>query len=117
MTSKVEFTDPPPTHTKTVRYDWDQITAQLRAHPMQWAQIAKQGKESTANAIREGKVSGIHPSNGYEVTARDTKRDAKPRTADIFVRYNPEKDQALTAKERRAAVAAVRKKEKENQDG
>lgn len=116
-TRKAEFTEPPTKGRKTVRYNWEAITAQLREHPIEWARIAKQGKESTANAIREGKVSGIHPSNGYEVMAAETKRNAKPRTADIFVRYNPETDTTLTAKERKAAMAAVRRAEKEKQDG
>jgi hypothetical protein len=112
MTSDIEFTQPPTSGRKTVRYDWDAITAKLRQRPGEWALLAKQGKESTANAMREGKTSGFHPANGFEVTVADTNRDARPRTTDIYVRYNPEMDTGLTAK---AAMAQVRKQQKEKQ--
>lgn len=91
--SDIQFGDPP---FKRVRYDWKAIADQLRERPMEWACVFEQGPISTANAVRQGSVKLLAPDLGFEVTTTNNQRDPK-RTCDLWVRYNPDKEDGLKA--------------------
>lgn len=114
MSKGMTFTDPPASHRRTRRHNWEEITPLLRENPGRWLLFAEQEKVSVYNAIKGGKIKSIHPKDGYEVTsANNSPLTAKPRVADLYLRYNPEADENLTVKEKEAAMRAVRKAEKE----
>lgn len=83
------------------KYDWPAIAERLRAKPMEWGNLFKQGPVSVVNAIRQGAVAELHPNLGFEVTTENNHREA-PRLADLYIRYNPEKESAVRAAVREA---------------
>lgn len=93
----------PPVPTQ---YDWVAIADILRADPMEWHNIFRQGRTSVVNAIRQGNVGDVHPTLGFEITTTNNKRGT-PRTCDLYMRYNRDKEQDLTA-----ALRAAREKGK-----
>lgn len=81
----VDFGKQPPDRE---RYDWDAIALQLRQHPGEWALVFEHGKTSIANALRQGSITAIDPSNGFEIrTANNTR--APDRTCTLWLRWNP----------------------------
>lgn len=57
------------------RYNWDDITAQLKAKPGEWAIIEAEGAKGTNSAaqatsrnIRNGRIKGIEPGEFDAVT-------------------------------------------------
>lgn len=62
---------------------WQEIAAELRAHPGEWARIVKQGSSQLAVAIRKGLYTAFRPPEHWEVTVRDVKSSR----ADIYLRY------------------------------
>jgi hypothetical protein len=103
----------PPTKNKRVVYDWEAIYADLRANPGDWALLREDGTISTYNAVTQGKVKTFHPSMGIEMRTANNNFKVSPRTCDLYVRYNPDKDEGLTAKEVEAAWRLHRKNQKE----
>lgn len=88
------------------QYDWVSLANMMRERPNEWLKIFTQGRTSVANAIRQGSVGDVHPTLGFEVMTRNNKRGT-PRTCDLYLRYNPDKEQDLTA-----ALREARKKAK-----
>lgn len=86
------------------RYDWSTIAATARAEPMQWFCVFKAGRVSKVNAIRQGKVSPLHPDLGFEVTTTHNLR-GQPRLCDLYIRHNPSRVKELTV-----AIQSTRKK-------
>lgn len=114
MTKDLKFTEPPAAHRRDARrYDWDAVLAQLKANPTKWALLGEGERISIYNAIRGGKISNFHWSMGVEVTSANNDLTASPRTADIYVRYNPEGDTSLTVKQREQIMREARKAERE----
>lgn len=84
--STITFKNPP----VSTRYDWRAIAEQLRAQPMEWANIFEHGRTSLVNALRAGKIVALHPDLGFEITTTNNTRDL-PRTCDLYMRFNPDK--------------------------
>ena len=87
--AKVEFGQPPP--KRTSRYDWEKIAEKLRANPGEWARIFENDLTSLATAIRIYGIKALRPDRGFEVRTSNNKRGT-PRTCDLWLRYNPERD-------------------------
>jgi hypothetical protein len=87
-----------------VRYNWASIANQLRAEPMVWFNVFKDGRVAVSNAVKQGHVADVHPDLGFEVSTTNNKRTS-PRTCDMYLRYNPEHQSDL-----RAVLTASRKK-------
>lgn len=85
--NSVDFDRSPPAKA---RFDWDAISQQLRAHPMQWAMVFEHGKVSVANAVRQGSINAVHPDYGFEVRTSDNVR-GEVRTCTLWLRFNPDK--------------------------
>jgi hypothetical protein len=86
----VKFKEPPPRRESP--YDWDKIAEELRKQPMEWGLIFEGDKTSLATAIRIFGIKALRPDKGFEVrTANNIK--GHPRTCDLYLRYNPEKDE------------------------
>jgi hypothetical protein len=92
---------PPP--KRTLRWDWTQIAATLRAAPGEWHLIFEGGPASTAAALKRGKMSAIRPSEFEFRTANHT-RHANPRTCDLWLRFVGDPEQ----RESRDAAASDR---------
>jgi hypothetical protein len=90
-----------------IQYDWRAIAAQLRTRPMEWAKIFAADRVSVVNAIRLGQVEPVRPSLGFEVKTTNNKRGI-PRTCDLWMRYNPDKVDSMSA----VVIAAKKKREK-----
>jgi len=115
MKDAVEFTEPPEKYRKRVAYDWDTIYANLKANPGQWAWL-NPGHVATVGtyvAVTQGKIKNFQPSMGIEMRTSDNDYNAKPRTCNLWARYNPDLDESLTVKERQQAWREIRKAEKE----
>lgn len=111
----LKFTDPPTKWSKRNRYDWDKIYPELRENPGEWALLGERGTVSTYNAVTQGKISNFHPSMGVEIRTANNDLNATPRTCDLFVRYNPDKDESLTVKEREKMWVQYRKNRREKE--
>jgi hypothetical protein len=116
VSKDLTFTDPPTAYRREKVYDWEKIYAELRGWPGKWALLDEQGKVSIHNAIKGGKISNFHPNLGVESMTANTDTTSKPRRADIYVRYNPDNDTSITAKEREKMWILGRKKDKEMKD-
>lgn len=113
MSEQPRFAEPPDRYRKRKVYDWDQTYALIKGNPGQWLVLAEPGYVSTYNAITQRKVSNFHPDMGIEMRTSDNDLSASPRTATIWVRYNPDYDTSLTVKEREKVWVQIRKIEKE----
>lgn len=87
--STVRFKEPPPVREQ--RYDWEKIAAKLRKNPGEWAEIFQNDVTSLATAIRIRGIKALHPDKGFEVRTTNNKKGS-PRTCDLWLRYNPERD-------------------------
>lgn len=94
----------PPDRPK--QYPWAAIAAELRKHPGEWALIFEGDRSSVVIAIRQGAVGDVHPDLGFETSTRNNKRGT-PRTCDLYMRYNPDRETSLTG-----VLLESRKKEK-----
>lgn len=92
----MRFVDPPNSKAVMGRwsYDWLDVGRKLRANPGEWLLLDEEARLSVASAIRQGSIKDFHPTQGFEVTVRNTQRKATPPTCTIYVRYNPEKEKA-----------------------
>lgn len=110
------FTDPP-SRGKRTAYDWESIYARLREHPGEWLWLTRShtGYISTYNAVMQGSIKSFRPEMGIEMRTANNDFKVSPRTCDIFVRYQPERDEALTREERAAAVRLMRKRAREKE--
>lgn len=89
----MKFIDPPKRpRMSRWSYDWIAVRRQLVSRPNEWAVLDENGKTSIATAIRGGKITGMKPIDGIEVTQTHTNRSVKPNTCSIYLRYTPEKD-------------------------
>lgn len=88
--TKVSFKeDPPPRRDR--RYHWEQIAAQLRAHPGEWAKVFDDDKNSIVTAIRQQKVKPMRSDVGIEI--RTSNNVVHPvRRCTLWARYVPESD-------------------------
>lgn len=84
----IEFVDSVPRDNHR-RYNWDNITAQLKAKPGDWAIIEAEGAKGTNSAaqatsrnIRNGRIKGIAPGEYDSVT----------RGSVVYARYIGKKD-------------------------
>ena len=83
--------EPPPARK---RRDWGPVVKQLRRKPEKWHLVIENCKVSVIQAIRQGSVSALLPSKGFEVRQGNTHRpDDGPKRADLYLRYVPENDQ------------------------
>lgn len=110
MSDEYTFVDRPPARGK---YDWEYIYELIRSRPGAWLRLVEGGKISTYNAVTGGRVTTFTPEMGVEMMTRNNQYKVRPRTCDIYVRYNPEKDQSLTVKQREQILREMRKREKE----
>ena len=74
------------------RYPWDEIAEELRTRPMEWAKIYEQDRATVATAIRAGSIAAVHPDLGFESQTRNNTRGTGTRTCDLYLRWNPEKE-------------------------
>lgn len=89
----VEFDQPLPRRSNQ-QYDWPKIAEDLIAHPMEWGKVFEEGKVSTVNALRQGSIRILSPELGFEIRTRNNVR-GPIRTCQLWMRYNPEKDNAI----------------------
>lgn len=110
------FTDPP-NKGKRVTYDWQKIYALIRENPGEWLWLnpGHTATISTYNAVAQGSIKNFRPDMGVEMRTANNDFKAKPRTCDLYVRYNPTLDVALTYREREVIERQIRKNEKEKQ--
>lgn len=113
MNTELRFTDLPTKHQRRRTFDWDAIYTELRDHPAQWALISERGNISTYNAIKQGKIKNFNPKIGVEVKTANNDFTVSPRTCDLYARYNPDLDEALTMKECEKVWRKVRRAERE----
>jgi hypothetical protein len=92
------------TPPERLRFNWAKIAEQLRADPMEWYVVFKDGRASVYEAVRQGNVADVHPDLGFETETFNNKRTS-PRTCDMYIRYNPDRQSDL-----RAVLTASRKK-------
>lgn len=111
----LSFVDPPEKFRRRRAYEWTAILAALKDNPGEWALLAEGGMHSTYTAVTQGKTSAFHPSLGVEMRTANNDMTTKPRTCDLYARYNPDLDQALTVKERQAAWRRFRANQKEKE--
>lgn len=69
-------------------YDWAAIAVQLRSRPGEWARIFDSDRISLVNAIRQGSVSPLDPTLGFEVLTRNNVR-SPIRKCSLYMRWNP----------------------------
>lgn len=81
--AEVTWEDPP---LGRGRYDWNQIAAQLRANPGQWAKVFEFDRTSVVNAVRQGSVRVLSPELGFEVKTRNNVR-GPVRMCSMFMRW------------------------------
>lgn len=86
--STVTWGESPP---ESAQFDWAAIASEVKSRPMAWAKIADNVRISVINAARQGSISTIHPSRGFEVRTTNNTQEA-PRTATLFIRWNPDKE-------------------------
>lgn len=81
----------PPSQTS---YDWEAIAAKAKRRPGKWALVDKGHPVplSKVSSIRQGTTRPLSPELGFEITQRNTDKDAK--TCTLYVLYNPDKDRS-----------------------
>lgn len=94
MTPDMEWETPPPAS----RYNWEEVSATLRANPTAWLKIFDDGPVSVVNAIRQGQVRHLSPvrpgrhatidQEGFEVRTRNN-RTGPPRMCTLYLRWVP----------------------------
>lgn len=91
----MKFVEPP--HRKAIMgkwsYDWIAIRTKIRERPNEWLLVAEGAKISVANAIRQGSIKDFSPKDGYVITTVNNDRTVVPATCDLYVKYDPEKDE------------------------
>lgn len=88
------WSDPPP---RPQRYDWETIAIRLRRKPEKWYKVFEQDRASLAVALRQGSITAMRPTEGFEFRTSNSTRDTKPRTCTLHARYVPDRD--MTKKE------------------
>lgn len=71
------------------KYDWHAIADVLRSKPGTWAKIFDDDRVSIVNALRQGSVRVLAPSEGYEVRTRNNVRYPERRCT-LYMRWNPD---------------------------
>lgn len=77
------------------RPDWSEVAVTLRKNPMEWLKVYTDGRATWANAIGRGRVRALRPDLGFELRTADNQR-TDPRTCTLYMRFNPDKADALT---------------------
>jgi hypothetical protein len=73
--------------------NWTEVAEQCRANPGEWHLVAEDAPHSFYVSVRQGGVTAVRPSVGFEVTTRNNHRDEDGRRrADLYLRYNPKED-------------------------
>lgn len=85
----------PPQGRERAPYDWSKIAKKCKANPGEWLLIFTEDKTSYVTAIRINGIKALRPGDGFEVRTRNNKRGT-PRTCELWLRYNPEKDRSKT---------------------
>ena len=83
--------DPPPPRGPS--YDWASIADALRSKPGEWLKVFEEDRASLVTAIRQGSISALRPTRGFEVRTTNNNRRESPRLCTLYVRYNPDADQ------------------------
>jgi len=87
----LRFVDPP----LLTSYDWDWVSAKLRANPGRWAQLGDHPVPySVISAVRQGKITRMRPSDGFKVRSRNIHNDEEGvRVADLYLRFDEPEDE------------------------
>jgi hypothetical protein len=87
----MEWKEPPPDgrgHGGTRRHRWRPIAEELRAHPGEWACLARAMPSGAALAAR---INGGHacwgPPDTFEAVTRSVIQEDGRRTYDLYARY------------------------------
>ncbi len=105
----VQFTDPPPKGG----IKWEPVVAALKARPGKWALVFEAARISIPNAIRNQSIRDLRKDAGFEIRTSNESRATGARTADVYLRYNPNNDSGLSGHERRSAIAEFNKNTEE----
>lgn len=104
----VQFIDPPPKDGEK----WGPVVAALKSRPGKWALVLEGTRLSIPNAIRNQSIRVLRKDAGIEIRTSNETR-TPPRTADVYLRYNPNLDSGLSGHERRTAIAEFDQNTKE----
>lgn len=96
----VDFSKPLPRRMNQT-HNWDAVAEGLRSTPNEWGVVAEVIKSSTVNAIRQGSVRALAPELGFEIRTRNNVREPE-RTCQLWMRYNPSKDDQVRSAIRRS---------------
>ena len=82
----LHFVDPPMLSS----YDWQAVSKKLRDNPGRWAQLGDHPiPMSVINAVRQGSVTALRPTDGFKVRSRAiTTDDEGVRVANLFLKYD-----------------------------
>lgn len=96
-----QFKDPPPKDGEK----WNPVVRALKQNPGKWALVLETTRTSVPNAVRNQSIAVLRARAGIEIRTANETREPGNRTCDMYLRYNPHKDEALSGHERRTAIA------------
>lgn len=86
----LHFVDPPLLSS----YDWEAVSRKLRNNPGRWAQLGDEPiPVSVINALRQGNISRMRPTDGFKVRSRKIRNEDGVRVADLYLRYDEPEDE------------------------
>jgi hypothetical protein len=81
----VTWTEPPGPNRRG-RRPWEEIAAELRAHPGEWALVAENVSSVTTHAITRGTFRAFEPAGAFESVSRRGENCEHGRT-NAYARY------------------------------
>lgn len=87
---RMKFGEPPT--PRGPAYDWAYIAKRLKRRPGEWALVFEKDRVSLVNAIKAGSISALREEDGF-ITRTENNKRLKPRICDLWMCYDPDKDQ------------------------
>lgn len=82
----IEFKELPRARGGGRHSEYDEIAAQLKARPGQWALCLKNKNAATAHHIKRGTFTAFRPAGSFDAAARGTNKKER-NSHDIYIRY------------------------------
>lgn len=83
----IVFTDPPETAGRGGRYPWEEIAAQLKTRPNQWALVLRDMPNPQVAAIKRGTYQAFRPAGAFDARAVRTADVNDQRRHDLYIKF------------------------------
>ena len=97
--AKIVFVEPPAPRRAASKYPWEEIAAQLKERPGEWALCLKGITATPASAIKAGKYVPFAPAGSFDARSVGVSDKEGKTVYDIYIKYVGDPTDAATDQE------------------